>query len=197
MQAAPVKREVSPSPEAEKAAQVDINARDEAGNTPLHKAAWNGHAEAVEVLLKHGADPNARSTASRTPLDLAIQADSLPAVKALLDGGANPNAPGGGGMTPLQIAHRRMPASKRAVAIGEALLAAGADREEPCIEPCPLDIGQAEALDRRRPVPRVRRPEGREPCQGEPVLAVRPQAFNAEEAALSVETPPVAARERP
>lgn len=34
-----------------------INAQNEAGNTPLHWAALNGHLEAVKVLLENGGDP--------------------------------------------------------------------------------------------------------------------------------------------
>ena len=34
-----------------------VNAQNEAGNTPLHWAALNGHLEAVKVLLENGGDP--------------------------------------------------------------------------------------------------------------------------------------------
>ena len=34
-----------------------INARDSDYSSPLHCAAWKGHADVVELLLKRGADP--------------------------------------------------------------------------------------------------------------------------------------------
>lgn len=34
-----------------------INCQNQAGNTPLHWAALNGHLEAVKVLLENGGDP--------------------------------------------------------------------------------------------------------------------------------------------
>jgi ankyrin repeat protein len=37
-----------------------VDARDGTGATPLIRAAWNGHAEAVKALLAAGADPSAR-----------------------------------------------------------------------------------------------------------------------------------------
>jgi ankyrin repeat protein len=40
--------------------------------SPLHEAARVGHAQIVELLLAHGADPHFRNTAGKTALDLAI-----------------------------------------------------------------------------------------------------------------------------
>jgi len=39
--------------------------------TALHSAAQYGHLEAVQLLLKHGADPNIKNSKDETPLDLA------------------------------------------------------------------------------------------------------------------------------
>ena len=41
---------------------VDINARDNAGYTALHKSCVHGHAEVAQYLLRHGADVNASAT---------------------------------------------------------------------------------------------------------------------------------------
>jgi ankyrin repeat protein len=47
-----------------------IDIRDKSGETPLHKAAWRGSAECVQLLLQLGADPTARNADGKTPLDL-------------------------------------------------------------------------------------------------------------------------------
>jgi chitinase len=45
---------------------------DEAGNSPLHRAAMEvNHADVITYLLHHGADPNLRNAAQDTPLHLA------------------------------------------------------------------------------------------------------------------------------
>jgi ankyrin repeat protein len=49
------------------------NAKQQAGVTPLHQAAHNGHAEMVELLLAHGADTHARTDDGRSPLAMAIE----------------------------------------------------------------------------------------------------------------------------
>lgn len=48
---------------------ADVNAVDDAGNTPLHLAArWLAHVPAAGFLLGHGADVRARNKQGRTPL---------------------------------------------------------------------------------------------------------------------------------
>lgn len=39
----------------------DINAKDNAGFTPLHEAVTKGHLNCVKLLLEQGADPNEQS----------------------------------------------------------------------------------------------------------------------------------------
>ena len=48
--------------------EVDVNARDRAGRTPLHMAAMRGHREMAEVLLSNGALVNACDGDGWTPL---------------------------------------------------------------------------------------------------------------------------------
>jgi hypothetical protein len=43
-------------------------------STPLHVAAWRGHANAVRVLLGAGADVQAQDGSNRTALALAVRA---------------------------------------------------------------------------------------------------------------------------
>jgi hypothetical protein len=52
-------------------AGVPLDARDEAGETALMRAAARGHAEVVKLLLLHGADPDLRNPFGQTALDLA------------------------------------------------------------------------------------------------------------------------------
>jgi len=48
-----------------------VNVRDADGDTPLHKAAWRGHAAVVSVLLAHKADTAIKDNAGSTALDEA------------------------------------------------------------------------------------------------------------------------------
>ena len=60
------------------------------GNAPLCVAAVKGHTEAVEVLLKRGADPNFQENNGWTALHYAVSKGHVPVVKALLRAGADP-----------------------------------------------------------------------------------------------------------
>ncbi len=99
---------------------ADINARDQYGNTPLHKAAGYGSPSVVTALLDSGADFNARDVYGYKPLHEAAQGNPNPAVTvALLDAGADVNAVSGDGDTPLHFAN-----DESVIAV---LLDAGAD----------------------------------------------------------------------
>jgi hypothetical protein len=51
-----------------------VNERDEMGATALHHAAFGGHCDVAEVLVKHGADVNARDGKfGATPAGWAIE----------------------------------------------------------------------------------------------------------------------------
>src|SRR5262249_15975498 len=54
------------------AAQADTKRKDENGSTPLLLAAGYRNYEAVEALLRHGADPNAMNPDGLTPLQAAL-----------------------------------------------------------------------------------------------------------------------------
>ena len=51
--------------------------------TPLHRAAWNGHKEIVELLISKGADVNVKNDGDETALDWAVAWDK-PEIAALL-----------------------------------------------------------------------------------------------------------------
>lgn len=52
-------------------AGADVNARNEAGNSPLHETALRGATEAVKLLLDRGADAATRNLEGRTAADVA------------------------------------------------------------------------------------------------------------------------------
>eukprot|EP00929_Paragymnodinium_shiwhaense_P112540 TRINITY_DN80798_c0_g1_i1.p1 TRINITY_DN80798_c0_g1~~TRINITY_DN80798_c0_g1_i1.p1 ORF type:complete len:226 (-),score=44.91 TRINITY_DN80798_c0_g1_i1:118-795(-) len=60
--------------------------------TPLLHAAAQGHATAVDVLLKARADPHVVDDIGSTPLHLAADSGSLETVKVLLEAGAKSEA---------------------------------------------------------------------------------------------------------
>jgi len=60
------------------------------GWTALHETAHRGHANAVRLLLRHGAEPNARETGDNTyPLHWAAAKGHNECVRALLDAGGD------------------------------------------------------------------------------------------------------------
>jgi uncharacterized protein len=88
------------------------------GSTPMMRAAKNGDAAAIRLLLDHGADFNARQKNGTTPLmfaaglgygtgtfanDYATPAELLECVKILVAAGADVNAVSEAGQTPLHF----------------------------------------------------------------------------------------------
>ncbi len=106
-------------------AGADVNARDENGATPLHRAAWFSTTPAVvTALLNAGANVNARTENGATPLHQAAWNSTTPAiVTALVKAGADVNARDEIGWTPLHVAAM----FSTTTAIVTALLDAGAD----------------------------------------------------------------------
>lgn len=123
-------------------AGADVNSRGFNASTPLEAAAYNGQADACELLLERGADPNATAeTSGETALHQAITKSGDPRrtriVKALVAAGADVTKTTLPGITTLCFARdirtRGETPLHRAAAYGDAemiqsLLQAGADK---------------------------------------------------------------------
>lgn len=83
----------------------EVNARNAAGDTPLHLAVSERNSDVAAMLLKAGADPNGRNLQGRSPLQLDLRGDTVLAA-LLLASGADPNARDNTGGTPLHRAIR-------------------------------------------------------------------------------------------
>ncbi|MCL7042777.1 hypothetical protein MKW94_002749, partial [Papaver nudicaule] len=82
---------------------IDVNFKDEKGDSPLMHAIEGGNTNVVEYLLGKGAGPNASNTKGYTPLHSAAEKGHTEILARLLSKGANVNALSETG-TPLDMA---------------------------------------------------------------------------------------------
>ncbi|KAH9027740.1 ankyrin repeat-containing domain protein [Lactarius pseudohatsudake] len=82
---------------------VDLNAKAEDLQTPLHLASQRRNLSAVELLVEHGADINARTKARETPLHVASKCGNIAIVRFLVGRGADVNSRTDDLRTPLHL----------------------------------------------------------------------------------------------
>jgi uncharacterized protein len=87
-------------------ADVDVNAAEPDGSTPLLSASYKDDLAAADRLIRAGANVNAANDLGVTPLWTASQNGSVAMVKRLLEAGANPNLALLAGETPVMVAAR-------------------------------------------------------------------------------------------
>ena len=83
---------------------ADLNQKDSGGNAPLVWATYSGNAQAVELLLRHGADPLVRYKAGWSMLHICAKEDLLPVAEVLLRFGGDVTARNDSGRTPAELA---------------------------------------------------------------------------------------------
>ena len=86
---------------------VDVNKRDESGNTPLIYACLKGARDLVKLLLDNGADVGLGNQKNRMPIHAAAENGNFQIISMLLDAGADVNSTDNGGVTPLMILAQR------------------------------------------------------------------------------------------
>lgn len=89
-----------------------LNCMNELGQTPLHLASRNHHADVVKEIIANGADPNFQDKRGCTPLhaamslELCVGSENLQVVKLLVDHGADLAKEDIEGVTPVHQASR-------------------------------------------------------------------------------------------
>ncbi|HKY69949.1 MAG TPA: ankyrin repeat domain-containing protein, partial [Gammaproteobacteria bacterium] len=85
---------------------ADVNAKDDCGKTPLHRAASYGQSDAIRVLVNEcHADVNAKNNCGHTPLHWAVWDGQIDAIRVLVNEcHADVNAKNNNGNTPLHEA---------------------------------------------------------------------------------------------
>ncbi|CAH1780911.1 unnamed protein product [Owenia fusiformis] len=87
-----------------KTAYQDVNARDNAGYTPLHECCVAGQLTIAKYLIAYGANVNVSSQDGIRPIHDAVENDMIEIVRLLLSCGADPTLSTYSGRTPQKIA---------------------------------------------------------------------------------------------
>lgn len=86
---------------------VDVNKRDESGNTPLIYACMKNARDVVKLLLDNGADVNLGNQQDHMPLHFAAETGNSEIITLLTDAGADINCTDMNGVTPLMVMAQR------------------------------------------------------------------------------------------
>lgn len=86
----------------------DVNARDNAGYTPLHECCAKGFLEIARALLENGAEVDASATGGIRPIHDAVESDNVEVVRLLLSYGSDVNIATYAGLTPLKLARSKV-----------------------------------------------------------------------------------------
>lgn len=86
--------------------EIDINAKNSWGWTPLHHAAKTGNTKNILLLLKQKANINAQCKKGNTPLHIAALNAGTPSVLTLLEAGSNTRMQNNAGNTAYTLAER-------------------------------------------------------------------------------------------
>jgi ankyrin repeat protein len=114
-----------------------LNVADEDGETPLHRACWEGHGSIVRMLIDGGADLNVAGIDGLTPLHMASGAGHESIARMLIDRGADLNVADARGWTPLHEACSSVDTHgirEASLEIIRVLILAGADTQARDIE---------------------------------------------------------------
>ncbi|CEG41283.1 tankyrase-1 isoform x1 [Plasmopara halstedii] len=84
--------------------KVDPNAKNDAGNLPIHTAAYHGRVDFLEILITYNVDVNAMCPRQNAPLHYAAAQSHYDAVKFLVNHGANPALRNRSNRTPYDVA---------------------------------------------------------------------------------------------
>lgn len=82
---------------------VDVNKRDESGNTPLIYVCMKNARDLVKLLLDNGADANLGNNLNRMPLHFAAETGNSEIITLLTNAGADINCTDTNGVTPLMV----------------------------------------------------------------------------------------------
>jgi ankyrin repeat protein len=106
---------------------VDVNGKNDDGDTPLVVAAKEGKTRVIATLMQNKANPLLGDRVNRNPMRLVVEKGHLETLVEMLKHDISPNAATPEGVRPLEVAISRMGMITRGREIFDALMGANAD----------------------------------------------------------------------